>query len=337
MEEKFKISVLVPIYGVEPYMERCARSLFEQSMSADIEYIFINDCTKDRSMEILQNVITEYPKLTIYIVDHEKNQGLAQARKTGFLHAHGKYWYCCDSDDWLEPSMLENLYKMAEKENADIVSCGFFMETGKQATSVCYDNNEDSMDIILSPKYFGWIYGAIWNKLVRADLYKRNKIEPWAGINMWEDSCLTLRLRILSLKTIICPHCYYHYNVSNNGSITYSFKLNKVLEMIEAAKKIEHFLIQQGLESKGNNLIDFLKITSKESLLSHPSYQNLKLFKTSFVEVNSQLVKYTSWGNALKIRGAFTAYSPLWLSWLILNFVKMIAIIFKRNRCLLKK
>lgn len=324
MDEKFKISVLVPIYGVEIYIERCARSLFEQSMSADIEYVFINDCTKDKSIEILQNVIADYPKLAIRIIEHAKNQGLAQARKTGFLHAHGKYWYCCDSDDWLEPNMMENLYKIAEKENADIVSCGFFMETGKQSTPVCYENDEDSMDIILSPKYFGWIYGAIWNKLVRADLYKQNKIEPWAGINMWEDSCLTLRLRILSHKTIISPHCYYHYNVSNNGSITYSFRLSKVLEMIEAAKNIEKFLVQQGLENKGKKLVDFLKISSKESLLSHPNYQNLKLFNISFPETNARLIKYEPWGKTLKIRGALTAYSPLWLSWLILNCVKMI-------------
>lgn len=330
-ERTFKISVLVPIYGVETYIERCARSLFEQSISADIEYIFINDCTKDGSIEVLQKVISEFPELSIRIIEHEKNQGLAQARKTAFCNAHGKYWYCCDSDDWVELDMLENLYKTAENEDADIVSCGFLMETRTQSQEVCYDYEEDSMENILSPKYFGWIYGAIWNKLIRAELYLLNHIEPWNGINMWEDSCLTLRLRILSRKTIICPRCYYHYNVANNGSITYSFKLNKVLEMIEAAKKIEHFLIQQGLESKGSDLIDYLKITSKESLLSHPNYQNLRLFKASFPEVNSRLVKYEPWGNVLKIRGAFTAYSPLWLSWLMLNFIKMVVGTFRKN------
>ena len=79
-----KLSVVIPVYGVEKYIERCARSLFEQTLD-DIEYIFVNDCTKDGSIDILNAVINDYParKEQVRIVHHEKNKGLPFARQSG--------------------------------------------------------------------------------------------------------------------------------------------------------------------------------------------------------------------------------------------------------------
>ena len=80
-----KVSVVIPVYGVEKYIERCARSLFEQTLD-DIEYIFVNDCTKDRSIDILNEVINDYParKQQVRIVHHEENKGSALARLSGW-------------------------------------------------------------------------------------------------------------------------------------------------------------------------------------------------------------------------------------------------------------
>ena len=93
MEVKnIKVSILVPIYGVEKYIERCVRSLFEQSFT-DIEYIFVNDCTKDSSMVILNKLIKEYEekKGSIKIINHEKNGGLAASRITALKNATGEF------------------------------------------------------------------------------------------------------------------------------------------------------------------------------------------------------------------------------------------------------
>ena len=86
-----KVSVIVPVYGVEKYIERCARSLFEQTLD-DIEYIFVDDCSPDRSIEILNQVIGEYPgrKDQVQIIHHASNQGLALARQTGLKAATGE-------------------------------------------------------------------------------------------------------------------------------------------------------------------------------------------------------------------------------------------------------
>ena len=87
-----KVSVIVPIYGVERYISRCAYSLMEQTYS-NVEYVFVNDCTKDSSMEILNNVIAEFPSRTqqCRILDHIENKGLAAARNTGINVASGDF------------------------------------------------------------------------------------------------------------------------------------------------------------------------------------------------------------------------------------------------------
>ena len=98
------ISVIIPMYGVENYIARCARSLFDQTLTRDVEFIFIDDASKDRSSEILQSVIDEYSgqNLNVKIIRHDKNQGLPSARNTGLRNAHGDYVMHVDGDDFLE-------------------------------------------------------------------------------------------------------------------------------------------------------------------------------------------------------------------------------------------
>ena len=104
-----KVSVIVPIYNVEAYIERCAISLFEQTLD-DIEYIFVNDCTPDNSMMILSEVLSRYPqrKEQVRIINQPKNQGAAKAREDGIKEARGEYIIHCDSDDWVD----KNIYQL---------------------------------------------------------------------------------------------------------------------------------------------------------------------------------------------------------------------------------
>lgn len=316
-----QVSLIVPVYGVEKYIERCAQSLFNQTLQ-DIEFIFVNDCTQDNSIVILKKVIADYPERKVTILNHNVNKGLAGARKTGFENAHGKYWICCDSDDWVEPNMCERLLSAAEQNDADIVCCGVIVDTGKQQIKRPYSFREDSVDKILAPHFWGNEYGAIWNKLIRADLYKQNNIQPWDGVNMWEDSCLTVRLRFFSKKTIILDDCLYHYNVSNTNSITYSFKIEKVFQMVEATKRIESFFIVQKETSKAKNLIDYLKICSKEVLLRFPSRDNLTLFRNTFPEATHYIWNYPNWNFILKMRAWLVMVLPSYFAFFILKYMR---------------
>ena len=133
-----KVSVVVPVYGVEKYMERCARSLFEQTLD-DMEFIFVDDCTPDSSMEILEWLIDEYRHRFVemkYAVKIEKmpvNSGLAIVRRRGVQLCTGDYIIHCDSDDYVHRDIYRKMYERAIAEQADVVVCDFALTDGDPA------------------------------------------------------------------------------------------------------------------------------------------------------------------------------------------------------------
>ena len=121
-----KVSVIVPIYNVSRFIKRCAESLLNQTLD-DVEFIFVNDSTPDDSVDILKKVISDYPDRNTMIINHEVNKGLPAARNTGLKVASGDYIFHCDSDDFVEPTMLNDLYNLACDEKADIVWCDWYL------------------------------------------------------------------------------------------------------------------------------------------------------------------------------------------------------------------
>ena len=120
------ISIFTPIYGVEKYIQQCARSLFEQSY-ASIEYIFVDDCTPDKSIGILQSLLKEYPERAqqVRIIHHDRNRGVGAARQTALMAATGDYLLFADSDDMLPEDAVEKLTTIAESTHADLVDGGY--------------------------------------------------------------------------------------------------------------------------------------------------------------------------------------------------------------------
>lgn len=115
-KELYKVSVIIPIYKVEPFVARCAQSLMEQTLT-DVEYIFVDDASPDNSIAVLRKVITKYPERSNYVkvLTHTENKGLPAARNTGLAVAQGEYIFHCDSDDFVEPDMLEQLYRKSNR------------------------------------------------------------------------------------------------------------------------------------------------------------------------------------------------------------------------------
>ena len=129
-----KVSVLVAFYNVEKYFERCLDSLFNQSLK-EIEFIFIDDGSTDKSFNILTEKLKEYPerKTLAKIIRHETNQGITKTRSEGLNLATGKYFTICDGDDWVDHDMYETLFNLGENENADLVGCNIIEEYGENA------------------------------------------------------------------------------------------------------------------------------------------------------------------------------------------------------------
>ena len=168
---KYKVSVVVPVYRVEKFIRYCAETLMQQTLK-EVEYIFVNDATPDHSMEILQEVLICYPERQddIIIVTHEVNKGLPAARNTGLQIAQGEYIFHCDSDDFVEPDMLEVLYTEAVRKEADIVWCDWFLSFEKNERYMkqpSFDTAHKALKAMLG----GGMKYNVWNKLVRHKLY----------------------------------------------------------------------------------------------------------------------------------------------------------------------
>ena len=259
-----KVSVIVLVYNVEAYIERCARSLFEQTLDL-IEYIFINDCSPDHSMEILRNVICEYPnrQSQIHIINHIENMGAAYSREEGIKFANGEYIIHCDSDDWTDIDMYRKMYTMAKEKNNDIVICDWY-ETDGVNHEIVYQNLNEKQDLIQGVIKRS-ISGSLWNKLISQSLYK--KVSEFPRAHMMEDVCYSVQILVENKRSIghISQPLYYYYN--NKSSICHHPSDASCLERCKQScvniDTIIHFLRSRNLEDKYKNEIVILKNSAR--------------------------------------------------------------------------
>ena len=157
-----KISVVIPVYKVENYIERCVRSLMEQTFQ-DVEFLFVDDASPDRSMEIVRQITSSY-KRNVRFLKHDENRGLPSARNTGLRAAEGEYIYHCDSDDWLEPTMLEKMAGAAMAKDADFVYCDFYLSFAGSERYMPTPDYESSIEALEKGFLAGQMNYHVWNK-----------------------------------------------------------------------------------------------------------------------------------------------------------------------------
>lgn len=212
-----KVSVLVPVYGVEKYIERCARSLFEQTLD-DIEYLFIDDCTFDNSIEILKNVLEEYPHRKNQVIIHrmEKNSGQAAVRKWGMLNATGDYIIHCDSDDWVDVTMYEKMFHHAIQHNSDLVICDYIISNGhKESEKVFRKNISDcSRDAVFKRLLTSSALNPVWSAMAKRDLFEDMMFPVGA---MSEDKTIMIQLAWKAHKITYLPKTLYYYFLSETS------------------------------------------------------------------------------------------------------------------------
>lgn len=253
---KNEVSVIVPVYGVEKFIERCARSLFEQTFE-DIEYVFVNDCTKDASMEILIKVAKDYPSRNIRIINKDKNEGLPQARKTGVLASNGKYILQIDSDDWVEPDIVDRLYRKAISEDADMVYCDWVEEYGDRRV-IFNQNPMTRMQYFKSVLSFK-SYAYLWNRLVKRELYEG--VEFPIGF-MLEDFVITSQLVSKASKVCLVQMPLNHYSrVSSSQSMSDEMHKQIMLQKVEniyAVWSRLNLMCEENLKEQSDNMVYYM-------------------------------------------------------------------------------
>lgn len=254
------VSVVVPIFKVEKYIERCARTIFEQ-IYENLEIIFVNDCSPDRSVAVLQKVLEEYPDRVglTRIINHERNLGSAGARLTGLQASTGKYVLNIDSDDYIDREMIPKMVSLAEKENADITICDFMYVYSDKYEHIHVNpplNPLKCMEAVL----VGTVHSSVCNKLIQRSLFVDNNIYFIVGLNMNEDLSVMFRLLYFAKKIAYVDKPYYKYNLCNGQSFTknsYSEKSQK--NMVQIVELCQSFSTQNHCQKEILQAIRYLQ------------------------------------------------------------------------------
>ena len=303
-----KVSVIVSVYNVEQYIERCARSLFEQTLD-DIEYIFVNDCTPDNSMAVLKATLSDYPhrQSQVTIINNPENLKQAGARAIGMKAATGEYMIHCDPDDYVDTDMYETMYLKAVETDADIVTCGMkrHTESGCNNEQIIFCENGKAS---LKAMRFSF---ALYDKLIRSAIIRDNKIYPYEGINFSEDLNVTVRVLYHADKVVTMTNYYpYHYNRSNLSAISRTDELvlfNQHYKL--CVNRISDYLQQTG--DNGFTLTcNYLKFYAKRFLLNK---NQTRQWCETWPECHADIDKYPV-PERYKKRMAWMAKHPLILA-----------------------
>jgi len=276
MEEK--ISVIVPVYKVEKYIDACINSILNQTYS-NIEVILVDDGSPDNC----PNIIEEYAKKDNRIkVLHKENGGLSSARNLGIKHATGRYLAFIDSDDTIALNMFEDLYKAMKNNNADISVCQVLRVTENEFGEIIYPKEETTIyeETIYSNAEMmkGMLLDANIGNFVCTKLFKKELFEgiEFPEGRVYEDAATTYKLVHKAKKIICINEKLYYYLIGRAGAITASFSEKKILDSMAAYHGQYEFLLKYYPEIKEYASISWAKMfTSAMEKVLLNRYDNL--------------------------------------------------------------
>lgn len=238
---KPKISIIVPVFNVEKYIYRSLDSLLSQTFT-DFEIILVDDGSTDNSASICDDYASKDKRIKII---HKENGGVASARQTGTDAACGEYIIHADPDDWVEPTMLEELLARAEQTGADVTICDYYVSDNSGCRYVCQQPpNMDAESVLCA--LFHKLHGSLWNKLVKRACYIQYNLRFIPEVNYCEDVLIWVQLlQHPEVKIAYLNKAFYYYYQGNTDSITHSltpqiitttFKYHKALEALMPQK-----------------------------------------------------------------------------------------------------
>ncbi len=236
-----KVSILVPIYGVEKYIGKCAQSLFGQTYG-DIEYIFVNDCSPDNSTDVLREMLARYPERAgrVRIIHHYTNCGLGAARLTAMQHASGECVMHVDSDDFLPMDAVEQLVAKMEETGADVVDGAYGIYFSENSTEQVLPFKGNTVHYLKRMLCHNVESNRIWGRLYRRSLFEEHQLFPIKGIDYGEDLALVPRLLYFAKRATTDAICYY-YRADNNASYTHTISAKANASFLHASKVVFDF------------------------------------------------------------------------------------------------
>jgi glycosyltransferase involved in cell wall biosynthesis len=291
------ISVIVPIYNSQRYIEKCLRSIMTQTLS-EIEIICVDDASPDDSSAIVEKLAREDDRINL--IRHARNLGLGGARNTGIAAARAAFITGVDGDDWIRPNMMERLWEASGEGKADIVACGFAVmhENGallfdRVNREGQFRNDKNSIDI------FNILKPAFWGKIWRKSLFEDHGI-TFPEKLLFEDLPTTPRVLRFAKDIRVIPDSLYCY-IQHEGSISNSISTRHIMDYFCAFDILSEFLVKEGLDKHyeaefhkliGENLHYYVGQTSRVEPDERARLQELRfmlLLKLAYLELDPAL------------------------------------------------
>ena len=305
------ISIIVPVYNVEPYIERCIESIIKQSYK-NIEIVVVDDGSTDNSGRICDEYAQKDRRIKVI---HKRNGGLVSARKVGVINSAGDYVAYVDGDDWIEQHMYKILIRDAVQYNADIVTSGLYRDYENSVISEfdnisegIYDTENIKKKIFPVMIYTGRFFESginihLYNKIYRRKLVETNQLNIDDCVGIGEDAALVYPCIIDSKKIVVKHRCFYHYCIRQNSIMSLGYKkeisgYKRIYGIIE--KKIE---LCSGWENILKEQLNYLMIYLL--LLKEPEYvitvNKGMIIPFEHVQIREKIVLYGSgkFGNTL--------------------------------------
>ena len=287
------VSIIVPCYNVEPYLERCLDSLIQQTLK-NIEIICIDDKSTDNTLKVLRKYVKKDKR--IKLIEQKENQGVTIARNEGLKIVRGDYIGFVDPDDYVDLDFYEKLYDVAESSNADIVK-GNVISVSSDGKKSLTDNNMDNIE-----KHISNFSNKFWSAIYKTEFIEKNQITfPEYIISLQDAVFLTkICLKVKNIKLVY--NTYYHYFYQRPGSLDSQFLSHK-----KAESKYNAILLNINLIDKANLNKNELKLFMWPHVLSHLLYEIHKDFelesdRKKYFDLLVCLVKKNNYSNELKAR-----------------------------------
>lgn len=313
MGQEIKVSILVPFYKVEQYVGRCVESLFTQTYK-NIEYVFVNDCTPDKSMDVINEMIERYGVTSqCKMIIHDQNQGISASRNDCLDNMTGDYFLFIDSDDYIDNDMVELLVEAAINNNADISGCGYIEEYADHSVQHPQKYSNDYNEMLRAITLLT-IKGVMWKLLVRSTIVTnhRDEVRFIPDRNMVDDYLFCCQIFYYAKRFAGVDRCMYHWIQYNPNNYTHT-TIFAVESQAAAIRKTESFFREKGVYDVVRNELLQRKFVSKLPLLLDNTCFDVKRWRGLFPESNDiwKNMSFSS-GNKLLFR---LANSPFF--WLI--------------------
>lgn len=245
MGNKIHVTILIPIYKVEQYLEKTLDSVFTQTYPY-LDYVFVNDCSPDNSLQVLKDAIARYQieSNRYTIINHIQNEGIAVSRTDCIANAKGDYVYFVDSDDWIEKDTVEQMVYATNGGAIDIVGCDYMKDYLSGETTCHHENYADNCrDNMLRCLNYD-IATVLWKLLIRRDLFNNFSITP--HVDIVEDYIMSVKLYYYAKSFTAIPRAFYHYVQYNQARVSLQ-TLWSINMHIKGVEEVEGFCREKGL------------------------------------------------------------------------------------------